>query len=86
MKILSGESIPTEELCGGWLTKIDQYDLEFSSLSIQPNPFNNELNVSFDDQAIKNGKIRIFDLTGKQAHKIPVVHRFWKYCNRNFIS
>lgn len=60
-----GESAPTEELCGGWLTKITQPKLNKISFSYQPNPFNNYVQIAFSQSNIKEGELLIYNQSGQ---------------------
>ena len=68
----SGESIPTEELCGGWLTKVEQNKLEETELQCYPNPFQKNTQIFITNSAKQKGEIRIYDQTGKQILNIPL--------------
>jgi hypothetical protein len=60
-----GESTPTEELCGGWLTGNDENIYNNTLFSCKPNPFTNQINIySSDSKKWSELEIEIFDHCG----------------------
>jgi photosystem II stability/assembly factor-like uncharacterized protein len=66
-----GESVSTEELCGGWLTGFGQSLSYEINLDCYPNPFYSSTQILFSNLKQK-GKILIFDQTGKQIQTYPI--------------
>lgn len=67
----SGESVPTEELCDGWLTGIGQNKDNEININCYPNPFINGTKILFSTNKQK-GELTIFDQTGKQIHTYQI--------------
>ncbi len=67
----SGESVPTEELCSGWLTGLGQNKDNEININCYPNPFNNGTQILFSNLKQK-AELTIFDQTGKQIHIYPI--------------
>ncbi|MCD4665988.1 MAG: T9SS type A sorting domain-containing protein [Bacteroidales bacterium] len=60
-----GESIPTEELCGGWLTMVDNNKMDEIKFTCYPNPFKNSISISFKKGFQEQFVVSIYDLSGK---------------------
>lgn len=63
----SGESPTTEELCGIWLTEVQDY-LNSDIVSCFPNPFENELIIQFSPELLETKTIQIFNQQGQLVY------------------
>jgi len=61
----SGESVSTQELCGGWLTEVEQNNIEKTEFLCYPNPFTDKIGVSVDVDFQEQLVVSIYDLNGK---------------------
>jgi hypothetical protein len=77
-------SVEVDTTCPSFPTYVGEVQGQGNALSIYPNPAHNTFTISLNELKVENGKLKIYDVTGRVVHSAQIVKSTSYIVNQDF--